>query len=141
VAGLPSLGLERTAAPDVVDVTVGVDEGSDRIVRPRAHGRDHCPTGGGTGRVDHDQSVAGAHDRRMGERLDDRDAVGEFGQLLGDPVGRLVGDTGVDDARRQGEQVGHRRSRPVQAPGSRGRPRRRSPRMLRSTFEVPPMIV
>src|SRR5690606_5773204 len=57
--------------------------------------------------VEDDEAVVGAHGDGVAERLDDRDAVGHLGQLLGDPVGRLVGDARVDDAGGQRQQVGH----------------------------------
>ncbi len=98
---LLGVGGERATATDVVEVTVGVDDGVDRCIAPRSQRLDHRRSGGGATGVERHQSITGVDDRDMTERLDEHDAIGQFADLLGDPVWRGVDDAGVDQSRRE----------------------------------------
>jgi hypothetical protein len=139
VPGLDRRRREGRAATDVIGVAVRVHQRADRVGRPRAdRGVDRRP-GVHAGGVEAHQPVVRAQGDRVAEALDDGQAVGELGQLVGDAVDRLVEHVLVDDARAERQQVPH--AGDATPAGQRGRPRTRSPRMLRNTFEVPPMIV
>jgi hypothetical protein len=82
----------------VVGVPVGVHDVGHRVVRPPPQRLDDGRAGAGAARVEGDEAIARAHQHDVGERLDDGDAVRDLGELLGDPVLRILGDAGVDDA-------------------------------------------
>ena len=71
------------------------------------------------------------------------DLMPEVVELAMNPVLDLDrgGDRGRPDDQSRARTVRPRRPAAADAQGSRGRPSTRSPMMLRSTFEVPPMIV
>ena len=89
---------------------MGVHDGVEAVLAPSPNGL-HDPSAAEliTG-VEREQAVVGLEQHAMGERLDEGDAVAEFGQLVVDAVDRAdFGDAFalVDDRVGDCEQVGH----------------------------------
>ena len=160
VAAGMGVGGERTAAADVIGVPVRVDEGVDRCRRPPAEALDDGRPRVHPRCVEAHEPLVRAEGDAVAEALDHREVVGQLGQLVRHPVDGLVAHPVVDDPARQPQQVPHppqptRHSHLCSSAdipdgddmsqrgraGSLGRPRTRSARMLRMTFDVPPMIV
>lgn len=115
MAPRPAIGQQGTRATHVVGVPVGVDDGVHRVGRPGAQGLGDRLPGEHPRGIEHRKAVARVDCDRVAERLDQGHSVGQLGQLVGDPVGR-IGGAGVDDAGGQLDRMlGHvfpRRSDP-----------------------------
>ena len=98
MAAIGGIGRHRSAAADMVDVTVRVDQGVDGIVGPASQ-RLHRAAGGDlAGGVETHQAFVGAERDDVAERLDDRQIVVEDAQGLGHAVDLLIVNAGVDHA-------------------------------------------
>ena len=100
---------ERMSAPDVVNVTMGVDDRVHRRVGPRLQRGDHVTAERLEARIEQHQAVGRAESHDVRERLDHRDVGRHFAQSSSYPLHRrrALVDPVIDEVGRQLEQLGH----------------------------------
>ena len=137
------VGRERAAAADVVDVAVRVHERVDATRAPLLQLGHDCGAGVHVARVETDETFARIPRHGVAEGLHHAQAVRDLAQFARGAVDRSVRDTRIDDFRGQREKISHVVASVVGwcVVQPLGRPSTRSPRMLRITFDVPPMMV
>ncbi len=72
------VGQEGSAAADVVDVAVGVDEAVEAIVAPTSNRSHDAVPASDTTRIEYNEAIIRPEQDGMRERLDDRDIVGDL---------------------------------------------------------------
>ena len=101
LAALGRVGSQRTAAADMVDVSMGVQQRVDAIGGPAPQRINHRRPAERPAGVEAHQAVVGAEGDHVAERLDHGDVVVDLAQCVIDADDLLIGHSGVDQSARQ----------------------------------------
>ena len=136
---------ESKTSTNVVGVTVCVHQVTDRGFAPCTNGVNNGNSASCTRCVEAHQSISGVPHHAVAEAFNDCQVVGQLSDVVGDPVQWLINDSRINDFGGKFNWVHDctlfQRRTYFLAEGSLGSPSTRSPRILRITFEVPPMMV
>ena len=133
------------ASTDVICVPMRIHQAGYGVIAPCANGVDHCFAASSARCVEAHQSISRVPHHAVAEALNDGQVVGQLSDVVGDPVQWLINDSRINDFGGKFYWVHdctlfqHRTY--FLAEGSLGSPSTRSPRILRITFDVPPMMV